>query len=179
MTGFFLGGLQRSTRLDRSFLSYSHGDRGHRRGYSAPQELSAVPGRQGSAEIVALSEGALVVLKEGELLRSFNAFGDHLHMQVPAHAGSCRPGDLMRRRNASPRSPGKRRRPSKSARLELRLLDANGLEREVCFATFDSVASLSYAGFKQITSKATVRCRTYAARIGCGIPLTAGGCESG
>jgi len=91
-------------------------------------------------------------------------------------AGSVRPGDLMRRSNASPRLPGKRRRPSKSARLEQRLPEANGREREVCFATFDPAASLSCAGFKQITSKATVRCRTYAARIDCGIPLTTSGC---
>src|ERR1700723_4508881 len=88
MTGFFLGGLQRNTRWrspGSSLLSYC-GDRGHCRSYTVPQELSALPGRHGSAEIVALSEGALVVLKEGELLRSFNAFGDPPHMQVAAHA---------------------------------------------------------------------------------------------
>jgi hypothetical protein len=38
------------------------------------------------AEVVPLSEAALIVLKECQLSLSFDSFRDHSHMQVVAHA---------------------------------------------------------------------------------------------
>ena len=69
-----------------SFLTFCHRDVRHACNDAASQELSAFPRHHRLAEIVALPEWALMVLKECKLLQSFNAFGDHLHMQVAAHA---------------------------------------------------------------------------------------------
>jgi hypothetical protein len=50
------------------------------------QQLSAFSGSHRPTEIVGLSERTIVVLKEYELFPRFNAFRDHPHMQMAAHA---------------------------------------------------------------------------------------------
>src|ERR1700691_890332 len=68
-----------------SFTSSFYCDEGHSCGYAVSQELSAFADGYGFAEVVSLSEGALMVLKECEVLLSFHALRDPPHMPMAAH----------------------------------------------------------------------------------------------